>query len=489
MQVTHPASSARLVACGRSYPVNIDIHYMWSCRTRQLKSRYAPRADREPPALNFLRAAGTRFIVAIPNTNSYHRGSAIWRNRKCGNRLLSDQNKLPMFRTSEGANNLNYSLKRLRCRLSTKKWRRDMQFFLDESGNSGDLARTGADLDFGGQPVFSLAAIGISDESDFDKEIKSLRIKHNIQASELKLSKILKRKPDFAFGVVDIISKNNIPFLIEIVDKKYQLAISIVNGFVCPPYFSPSDSEKTLWIKKIYADYLYYKIPDQIIFQFVECMNEPSNDKVGKYFDLIKAVVSKDGDEVAQGMVPEIEESKDDFRIMIDREGECAYKRFLPLPDIGKKNQVVWILPNFGSFTNIYARMNLLLSGSLQGRQIFHDEQDHFDEIIASAKAQVENLKFDGSRFRLPYSDYNFTQASDLFFKASPERIGIQAADIVAGLCMRWYLENLKGNKDAEVLNKSVKVLLKESNPSKGIGINLVAPGYMANKLFNNYQS
>ncbi len=363
-----------------------------------------------------------------------------------------------------------------------------MRFFLDESGNAGDLARTGADLDFGGQPVFSLAAIGISDETDFNKEIEFLRSKHNIQASELKLSKILKRKPDFAFGVVDIISKNNIPFFIEIVDKKYQLAISIVNGFVCPPYFSPSDSEKSLWIKKIYADYIYYKFPDQILFQFVQCMNEPSNEKIGEYFDLIKEVASKDGHDVAQGMASEIEESKDDFKIMIDREGEYAYKRFLPLPDIGKKDQIVWILPNFASFTNIYARMNLLLSGSLNGRQIFHDEQDHFDEIIASAKAQVENLKFEGSRFRLPYSDYNFTQASDLFFKASPESVGIQAADIVAGLCMRWYLANLKENKDAEVLNKSVKLLLNASNPSKGIGINLVAPGYMANKLFNDHR-
>ncbi|CAO3449875.1 hypothetical protein [Azospirillum largimobile] len=215
-------------------------------------------------------------------------------------------------------------------------------------------------------------------------------------------------------------------------------------------------------------------------------MNEPSNKKVEKYFDLLKEVVSKDNHEVAQSMVSAIEESKDDFRLMVGKEKECAYKRFLPLPDIGKRDQIVWMLPNFASFTNIYARMNLFLSGSLQGQQIFHDEQTHFDEIIASAKSQVENLELYSARFRLPFSDYNFTQASDLLFKASPEMIGIQVADIVAGLSMRWYFANMQKGNNAETLNKSAKILLHKSNPTKGIGINLVAPSYMAEKLFNN---
>jgi hypothetical protein len=37
-----------------------------------------------------------------------------------------------------------------------------MDFYLDESGNTGDLARINANLDFGGQTVFSLAAVGIT---------------------------------------------------------------------------------------------------------------------------------------------------------------------------------------------------------------------------------------------------------------------------------------------------------------------------------------
>ena len=45
-------------------------------------------------------------------------------------------------------------------------------YFVDESGNSGDLARTAHDLSFGGQPIFSLAAISVADEEAFASRIE-----------------------------------------------------------------------------------------------------------------------------------------------------------------------------------------------------------------------------------------------------------------------------------------------------------------------------
>ena len=44
-------------------------------------------------------------------------------------------------------------------------------YFVDESGNSGDLARIAHDLSFGGQSIFSLAAIGVADEEAFVSRI------------------------------------------------------------------------------------------------------------------------------------------------------------------------------------------------------------------------------------------------------------------------------------------------------------------------------
>lgn len=359
-----------------------------------------------------------------------------------------------------------------------------MDFYIDESGNTGDLARTDPTLDFGGQAVFSLATIGLEDEKSLTEELAALRKKHNVQATELKLSKILKRKPAFALDAVELLVKNDFPFFVEVVDKKYQLAVSITNGFIWPPYFNTEESQQTVWLKNIFADYLYHKLSDEVFFAFVQCMNFPSNENTAAYFDLLKEFVSKDSHDVAKGIASQVEESKDDFRMMIEQEGEKTHRRLLPLPDIGKREQVVWLLPNFASFTNIYARMNLFLLGKLEGTRIFHDEQAHFDEIIAKAKHQVENTRVDPDKFKMPYSDYSFYQKSDLFFKASPESTGVQLADIVAGLCMRWYQAHLQKEDDTDVLDRAVDVLLHHSNPDRGIGINIVGPHNMAQKLF-----
>ncbi|CUJ37616.1 DUF3800 domain-containing protein [Achromobacter sp. 2789STDY5608621] len=359
-----------------------------------------------------------------------------------------------------------------------------MDFYIDESGNTGDLARTGPTLDFGGQAVFSLAAVGLEDEESLTEELAALRRRHNVQATELKLSKILKRKPAFALDAVELLVKNDFPFFVEIVDKKYLLAVSITNGFIWPPYFNTEESQKTVWLKNIFADYLYHQLSNEVFFAFVQCMNSPSNENTAAYFDLLKEFVSQGSHDVAKCIVSQVDESKDDFRIMIEREGDRAHRRFLPIPDIGKREQEVWLLPNYSSFTNIYARMNLFISGKLQGTRIFHDEQMHFDEIIAAAKSQAEKASISFSKFKPPYSNYNFKQISDLFFKASPESTGVQLADIVAGLCMRWYQAHLKNEDDTDVLDRPADVLLHHVNPDRGVGINVVGPHHMAEKLF-----
>lgn len=359
-----------------------------------------------------------------------------------------------------------------------------MNFYMDESGNTGDIAATSNKLDFGGQPVFSLAALGIQNEESLAQALITLRREHNVQATELKLSKLIKRKPEFALGAIDLLTTSAFPFFVEVVDKRYQLAVSITNGFVWPPYFNTAESQKTVWLKNIFADYIYYKIPDHVLYEFVRCMHEPSNERIASYFDLLRDSVSGETHEVGKAIYQQVEESKDDFRLMTEREGDQAHLRFLPSPDIGKREQAVWMLPNFSSFTNVYARMNLCLSGELEGCRIFHDEQAHFDEIIAEAKSQAEGTDMGSINFKPPYADYNIEQMAELFFKKSPESTGIQLADIVAGLSMRWYQAHMLQHKDTEVLDMAMDRLLCSSNRSRGIGINVVGPHEMARKLF-----
>jgi Protein of unknown function (DUF3800) len=363
-----------------------------------------------------------------------------------------------------------------------------MDLYIDESGNTGDIASTEKKLDFGGQPVFSLAAIGVKDESSLANEFMTLRQRHNVQSSELKLSKVLRRKPKFALDTVCLLVESDAPFFIEVVDKKYQLAVSITNNFVWPPYFNTPETQSTVWLNNIFADYIYHHVPDAVHYDFVQCMRQPSNEMVGKYFDVLKAAIiasqTEVASEIAQGIAENIEESKDDFRLMIEREGDQAYRRFLPIPDISKRNKEVCLLPNFSSFTNIYARMNLYLLGRLKGSRIYHDEQAQFDEIIEAAKEQVEKFDANAGTFRPPHSNYHFREVASLCFKTSTESTGIQLADIVAGLCMRWYQAHLQKESDTKVLDNAIECLLRRSDPSKGVGINVVGPHQMALQLF-----
>ncbi|HCD5206174.1 DUF3800 domain-containing protein, partial [Klebsiella pneumoniae] len=55
------------------------------------------------------------------------------------------------------------------------------QYFLDESGNTGDLVKKPPDLNFANQPFFALSCIGVPDCDDLQKYIDSLKSKHRVQ--------------------------------------------------------------------------------------------------------------------------------------------------------------------------------------------------------------------------------------------------------------------------------------------------------------------
>lgn len=359
-----------------------------------------------------------------------------------------------------------------------------MNYYIDESGNTGDLSLSGPDMDFGGQPVFSLAAIGISEPLALSAKLEDLRKKYNVNSRELKLSSIYKKKPDFLLELTSYLTSNGVPFFIEVVDKKYLLAANITNYFVWPPYFNTEESEITANLKNIFADYIYHCIPNATFFTFLQTLKTPSNDGVSKFFDLFKKEIKNQNHEITEILTRCIDESKDDFENIIKMEGVEAYKRFLPIPDEGKRGQVVWMLPNFSCFTNLYARINCYQGGELTSCRIIHDEQAHFDEIIKESKKQVENFDSTKSGYSPPFADYKFHERADLFFTVSHSDPGIQVADILSGMVMRHYRSHLKGESPPRAAKESFDVLLRHSNRSKGIGINLVASHHMADNLF-----
>ncbi|QSB03800.1 DUF3800 domain-containing protein (plasmid) [Methylomonas sp. EFPC1] len=357
-----------------------------------------------------------------------------------------------------------------------------MNFYIDESGNTGDLSLSGPDMDFGTQPVFTLACVGLSDENDLSTALNELKKKHKVQASEVKLSKLLKRKPKFILETVDFLLSSGSPFFIEVVDKKYHLAVNITNNFVWPPYFNTEENQGTIFLKNIFSDFIYHKIGNKVFYEFLQSMKEPSNEKINRMFALLQEAIADIDHDVAKALRDSVNESKDDFRIMQEQEGELAYKRFLPVPDKSKRGQTIWMLPNYSCFTNIYARINLYLSGNISSCKIFHDEQLQFDQIISEAKSQLESNPI--TSYIPSFADYRFKQSAELFFKVSHDSAGIQIADILAGLSMRWCQSYLNGEVPTGPIDEAIDRLLHHSSPPRGIGINLVATQNAAFNLF-----
>jgi hypothetical protein len=102
------------------------------------------------------------------------------------------------------------------------------RYYIDESGNAGDLARTDAGLSFGDQPIFSLAAVGIDDDPALAAAVAHLKIQHRVALSELKASR-LHNRPAFIEDLVDLLNVRDAPVLVEVVEKRFMVAIHIVN--------------------------------------------------------------------------------------------------------------------------------------------------------------------------------------------------------------------------------------------------------------------
>ncbi|MBD8475018.1 DUF3800 domain-containing protein [Pseudomonas sp. CFBP 8770] len=117
----------------------------------------------------------------------------------------------------------------------------EITYFIDESGNTGDLILGGETLSYGGQPYVGLGCLGIKDLTQFEADISALKLKHRIQSNDLKSTNIYKSKPAFILDLVKLIANNKTPFLIELVEKKFFVATNLAHYLVWPPYFSGPD--------------------------------------------------------------------------------------------------------------------------------------------------------------------------------------------------------------------------------------------------------
>jgi Protein of unknown function (DUF3800) len=354
-------------------------------------------------------------------------------------------------------------------------------YYIDESGHTGDLAQCDDSLKFDDQPVFSMASIGVADQVSFEKEMQRLVLKHKISTTELKSSS-LRRNASIVSDAINFVCSTRLPYFIEVVDKKYFLCMQIINCHVFPPILGISYRKNEVLIRQTFADYIYDHAPLEVFSTFLKACREPSEMAVWKSFQstLRFSRSAQSNRDVSSAI-----HTGASFALMhydfMRREDKNAHFAFLPIPDASKHQKNVWILPNIPAFSNIYARINLFQKGDLSSVAIIHDENVHIDEMLKDNKRILESLLKEGHGVYTQNADYVFRGSAPLAFAKSHETLGIQLADLIAGLVMRIFKDRINGKLTANIkFRNAYDALLTNSNPQVGIGLNLVVPDRFA---------
>lgn len=356
----------------------------------------------------------------------------------------------------------------------------NMEFYLDESGSTGGISQQSFENTYGGQKIFTLAAIGIA--TDIDKKIFPLLQRYKIQAKELKASKLYKRKPEFIVEVFKLIKDENWPIFIEAVDKKFMLTANIVNCLVLPGNCFKAETRETNYIRNVFVEYLYAYAPDEVYIHFLKLCTEPSANGLIDLIEEFIGALQNSKNDVSSAIIQSLSMTLDDVKESIIGKGEDI-SEFLPIPDTGKHGKTIWMLPNLSSFTNIYARINLFLKGDLSDVKIFHDEQLQFDDIIAKSKHDLESISPEGFGFISDSSDYKLNMSANLFFKASHDFLGIQFADLIAGY-FRLYIEEIRTGEPIDAsIRDAHKILMTMNHQEIGVGLNMVMSSTDTNRI------
>jgi hypothetical protein len=346
---------------------------------------------------------------------------------------------------------------------------------VDESGNTGDLARPGKTIDFGGQQVFALACVGVSNPEPLNEELDRLRRVHQVQATELK-SSALKAKPSLVCDLAGYLHDQALPFFVEVVDKRFMIAANMINCLVMPTVGTCDLTLEAQWFRNILAEFLHSGAPSAVISTYVAACDAPSAASVTAAFHVLIDWLETIGgpDDVGRALEFLTRDSLSDF-VKAGPDDPLVHARYLPPPDLGTKGQSIWMLPNLTSLTNIYARINRYRRRRLAEVTIIHDEQAHFEAILTDAKSLAERLAAEGGAVPARFADYHFTEQARLVFGCSMETPGIQAADVIAGFVMRHVKTVLHdGRPPTQAAARTFSTLVDLTDPLRGLGINFV---------------
>lgn len=337
-------------------------------------------------------------------------------------------------------------------------------YFIDESGHSGDLASDRL-LNFANQPVFALACVGVADVAGLAAKLERLRGVHGCGPGELKSD--MAKLPQFVVDLAAYLEAHDYPIFIELVDKRFFIAMHVVTYLLCGGLGLGSVPEP---VRNAVAELLTDEPADAILLGYLAACRESSIAAIRSLLDELWTWFDASDEDVARvGQVLTMEAR--DRAHMADAMAEA----FLPLPDRTETDRMVWMLPNLTSLAHIYGRINLSRPDGLVGVSLVHDEQVQYGRVLADIKAQMDALAGQGHIMRLPFADYDVSGAAELRFAASASEAGLQAADLLAGCAMRFARDAVgKRRRLNPALRDAFFALLGLTEACEGRGVNLV---------------
>lgn len=348
---------------------------------------------------------------------------------------------------------------------------------MDESGNSGDLARTARDLSFGGQSIFALAAIGVADEEAFASCVDRWLIENHLQSTEIKAASVLKR-PQALASLIAILDECAAPIIVEIMDKRFVVIANMTTALFLPPIPGLIGTPEDTLLRNAVAEFLHTELDITVLHAFLDACHNPDESAVRSCFDKAAAdLAGAPAGSIAATALRALNDRREEFE-NDTASNSNAFRHYLPEPDAGKHGKPIWMLPSLSAFTNIYARINLYHDCDASAVRIVHDEQAHFDEIIETAKTQTEQLLTAESGVRFPHASFEFVRTAQLAFADSKALIGLQVADTVAGFAMRYFRDVVQQRKrptseTAEAFGR----LMCVNDRHTALGINFVVSG------------
>ncbi|ENT9006437.1 DUF3800 domain-containing protein [Vibrio parahaemolyticus] len=368
------------------------------------------------------------------------------------------------------------------------------RYYLDESGNSGDLLKSDFSLKFGGQPLFSLSCVGIDDEERMALKLSELKEKYDVD-SELKSSEIYTEKPDFFLELVEYLIQNRVPILIELVDKKFCVIANLISSLIIPIYSEIDETHGQNQLARNHlANYMWYQLPDHYLRLFNDACVQREADEINHLLEELKVFFgSSDCQMLEKEQVQKlISASIDEFQTCCSGIGESkAVERYLPIPDILNKSKRkskakrVNILPHVHSFFNMIGRLNMYHQGDIANVTLVHDEQKDFDVILAKSKECLVENSISPNSPPTPNSNLNVCSDFTLEFVDSENSVGVQVADLVAGFYVRFINEAFYECKKVEsVYIKTFSRLVGYQDFHSPLGCNFVLPHDKQQRVF-----